>query len=153
MTLMLMPEAINLADIACRDEAVNVVGLQVVHQGGELRLRQQGLNLYGLPARITSRHIVEAASSHQVIDDVIPDTLMFFGDDADSLAEVEAGGEVVDHHSVDPCANKADDDHAERMDGKCRAADHGTGDGDGHSDIEMEVLVPQDIESLKDLIV
>ena len=62
-------------------------------------------------------------------------------DDADALALVERIGEIIDGDAVDPGADQADDDHAERVDGEGRAADQGAGDRNGGADVEMKVFV------------
>ena len=77
----------------------------------------------------------------EVVDDVTADTVVVLRHDAHTFAVVERSCEIVDHKTVDPSADKADDNHTERIDEESGAADDGTGDADGSTDIEVEILV------------
>ena len=77
----------------------------------------------------------------QLVDDVAAYAVIVFRHDAHSLAVVQRGGEVIDHQSVDPGADKSDDHHAEGVDEECRAADDGTGDAHRGPNVEVQILV------------
>ena len=86
----------------------------------------------------------------ELINDIFADALVIFRDNAEFLVVVEGSGEVVDHETVNPSTDEADDDHTEVIDEEGRAADNGAGNGDGGTDVEVEELVDnlgQDVET------
>ncbi len=144
------PEAVDLADVAGGGEGLDLVVLHPGQDLAELVLGEEHLEFDALLAAVAAGDLVEGAAAVELVDDVLADALVLLGDDAEALVVVEGGGEVVDHEAVDPGADEADDDHAEVVDEEGGAADDGTGDGDGGSDVEVEELVDdlgQDVEA------
>ena len=137
----LVPHAVDFAHVAGGDEGVDVVLLDVVHHAGELILGEEGLDFHVGVAGVSAADIVEGAAALEGFNDVGTDFFAAVGDDADTLALVHAGHEVVQGEAVHPGADEADDDHPERVDGEGGAADDGAGDGDGDTDVEVQVLV------------
>ncbi len=144
------PVAVNLADIACGGEGLDLLILHPGQNLAELILAEQHLELDALLATVATGDLVEGAAAMQLVDDVLADALVVLGDDAEALVVVEGSGEVVDHETIDPGADEADDDHAEVIDEECSAADDGAGHGNRGSDVEVEILVDnlgQDVEA------
>ena len=71
--LVLGPEAIDLADVAGGDEGGDLLVPDILHQVGEFVLGQQGLDLMPLFALVAARHIVQAATALDLVDNEIPD--------------------------------------------------------------------------------
>ena len=115
---VLVPESVNLADIAGSDEGVDIVVLEPCHKGGKLILGKKGLDLDMLRSLISSGHPVEAASPHKLVDDVPADAFVVVGHYAYPLPAVESSGIVIDNQSVEPGTYEADDHHPERVDCK-----------------------------------
>ena len=144
------PEAIDLGAVAGGDEGLDLVVADEGHDRRELVLGEQGLDLDMQFAAIAALDVIERTATHQVLDDITADTFRLVGDDADTLALVERGGEIVDGKTVDPRTGKTDDHHAEVVDQEGGAADDSTGDRYRLADIVVDVLVDdlsQDIES------
>ena len=141
MRFLLMPVAVDFADVAGRDKALDLVVADIGHQVGELVLGQQGLDLKALFAAVAAHDGIEAAAAMELFNDMPADQLMILGNDADAFLAVEAGREVVDGQAVDPGTDQTENDQMERVDGESGAADDGAGHGDGSTDIEMEILV------------
>ena len=127
---MLGPEAVDFADVAGGGEGGNLVVLQVGEELAELVLGEEHLQLDGLLVGVAADDLVEGAAAMQFIDDVVADAVVIFRHDADALAVVEGGGEVVDHQAVNPGADETDGHHAEVVDEEGRTADDGTCHGD-----------------------
>ena len=139
--LGLVPHAVDFAHVAGGDEGVDVVLFHEIHYAGELVLGEEGLDFHMGVAGIAAMDVIEGAAALKGFHDVGADFLAAVGNDADALALVHAGHEIVQGEAVHPGADQADDDHPERVDGKGGAADDGAGDGHGHADVEVQVLV------------
>ena len=113
----------------------------MVHQGSEFVFGENGLKLHLFLLGVTSLHGIQAAAALKVFDYETAEFLVIVRDYADALLAVERGGEVVHRKTIDPCADKADHDQLEGIDGESGKADDGAGDGHGHTDIEMQILV------------
>ena len=121
-----------------------------IEESGVLVLSQQRHDLHLFFQGISALDMLEAAAAFEGVQDIPADLLVILADYADALALVESVGEIVDRYAVDPGADKADDDHAERIDGKCGAADQGSCDGDGCTYVEVQILVDylgEDVEA------
>ena len=144
------PKAVNLADVASGGEGGEVVVLDIGQELAELVLGEKHFQLDGALVGVATNYLVEGAAAVQLVDDIAADAVVFLRNDTDAFAVVERGGEVVDHETVNPGADKTDDYHAEVVDEECGAADNGTGDGDRGADVEVEVLVDylgEDVQS------
>ena len=62
---------------------------------------------------------------------------------------VEGGSKVVDDKTINPGADKADDNHTEIVDEESGAADDGAGNGYGGSNVEMEEFVDNFSQDIK----
>ena len=69
------------------------------------------------------------------------DFLIFIADDADSLALVQADGEIVHHNAVEPGSYEADDYQPERVDEEGTEADNDSGDGYRGAYVPMELFL------------
>ena len=137
----MIPQAIDFTHVAGSDEGLDVVGLDVVHDAGELVGGEEGLDFGVGFAFVAAADVVDGAAAGKGVHDVGADLLALVRDDADAFAPVHAGHEVIQGEAVHPGAHEADDDHPERIDGEGRAADDGPGDGHGNADVEVQVLV------------
>ena len=147
---VLVPEAVDLADVAGGGEGRNLVIVDEVHEFGELVLVKEGFEFDGFLVGVAADDLIHGAAALKIVDDETAQTVILLGDDADALLVVEGSGEVVDHKAVDPSADKADDHHAEGVDGKGGAADDSASDGDRGANVKMEVFVDdfgQDVEA------
>lgn len=147
--LVLEPKAIDLADIAGGHEGLDVLALEIFHEVGEFLLGKKGLNLIAFFAGVAADDLIEAAAAAKLVDDEAADLLVVMRDDADPLALVQAGREIVHDKAVDPCADEADDHHPERIDGESCAADDSARHGHGRPDVEVKVLVDNLCEYVK----
>ena len=121
--LGLVPHAVDFAHVAGGDEGVDVVFFHEIHHVGELVLGEEGLDFHVGVAGVAAVDIVQGAAALEGFHDVGADFLAAVGDDADALALVHAGHEVVQGEAVHPGADEADDDHPERVDGEGGAAE------------------------------
>ena len=62
----------------------------------------------------------------EFVDDVMANAIVVFRNNANTLALVQVGREHIHHQAIDPCGNKADDNHLEGVDGESRKTDDGT---------------------------
>ena len=141
MSAVLEPLAINLTHITGGRECFYFIVLDEGHEVRELCLGEKCLDLQILFLGISSDDFIHAASSVELVDDEITYDLVVLGDNAHTLALVEAGGEIVYAESVDEGSDDADHDHPERVDGECAAAYADSRHGYGRSYVKMEILV------------
>jgi len=152
VALRIVPLSVDFADVAGSDEAFNAIGLDIVHQGGEFGVGENGLQFHVLLAGIAADEREEAAAPVKFVYYVAAEPFVLGRDDAHALLAVEAGHEIVHREAVDPGADDADDHHAERVDGEGAAADERAGHGDGSAYVEVEVFVDylgNDVESAR----
>ena len=99
---------------------------------------------------IATFKFIQAATSFQRFDDILPDPLVIIRNQADPLFSVQCRCIVVDYDAIKPCSNKSCNDKSEWVYRKRRAADTCSGDSHGSTDIEMKIFVHnlgKDIES------
>ena len=139
--LMTDPETIDLRAVSGRDKGFDLIVADESHDAGELILRQQGLDLRMFLAAITALNLIQGAPANEFLHDILAYPFGFFRDDADTLALIKRGCEIIDSEAVDPRTDDTDDYHTEIIDEESRAADDHTADGNRRTDIEMEVFI------------
>ena len=94
--------------------------------------------------------LIQRASAHKRIYYVLAYTIRFIGNDADTFAFIERGGEIIDGKSVNPGTDDTNNDHTEVIDKERSTANHDATDRDRCADIEMKIFIKDltdDIES------
>ena len=86
------------------------------HKGGELAMGQYCLDFHTRSLLESALDIVHAASAAKSADDILADFFIFFAYDADSLAFVQADGEIIYNEAVEPGSDEADYYQAEWID-------------------------------------
>ena len=143
------PKAIHLADVACCDKGMDVILVDEGHQPGKLIFREQALKFNAALVGITANHFVQRTTTHQFVNDIAADTVIIFGNNADSLLVVETRREIIDHQTVNPGADETDNHHIERVDGKGRAANDGACHRHRSPDVKMQILIDNFGQNIK----
>ena len=128
--LMPEPESVNLRAVTGGNEGFNLIIADKRHDGRELVLREQGLNLDMFLSAVSALYMIEGTSAHEGIYDVRAYPIRFIRNDTDALAFVQGCSEIVNGETVDPGADDTDDHHAEVIDEEGGAADDDTTDSD-----------------------
>ena len=81
--LVLVPETIDLADVAGSSESADFVLVDVFHQFRELVLAEQGLEFNALLAAVAANDLIHRAAALQFVDDEVAQAIVVLRYNAD----------------------------------------------------------------------